>query len=307
MSMTWPPRHSSSSSAATSTPNGWRSRVGVPVATRRWPRWHSVTSSRPASADTASATSRCSRGHPQVRIALHGPARRPVSRDGRCLPRTLADPLSRPDLVPGARDAGSRRPGRPAVPGGVAGRGLDRTATSRARISRSPAKVTASAAPRLSAVRSTPEIEFLAQVFGFVPADPLEPLDMPGLDEWRQRRAGGSATPALAARPPQQTRSPPWPRRRQKFRRVRRRHRRPAQTLSTHRSPKRNVSRQPIAPERPKRRRSANPKPDEAAGARGRSKRQKHTRRTAVATERPKRRRTTKPKTSTADEASAAD
>ena len=48
------------------------------------------------------------------------------------------------------------------------------------------------------------EIEFLAQVFGFVPADPLEPLDMPGLDEWRQRRAGASATPALAARPPQQ-------------------------------------------------------------------------------------------------------
>jgi dipeptidyl aminopeptidase/acylaminoacyl peptidase len=32
------------------------------------------------------------------------------------------------------------------------------------------------------------ELSFLGQVFGFVPADELEPLDMPGLDQWRRRR-----------------------------------------------------------------------------------------------------------------------
>ena len=38
------------------------------------------------------------------------------------------------------------------------------------------------------------ELSFLGQVFGFVPADPLEPLDMPGLDRWRvaaRRRTDG--------------------------------------------------------------------------------------------------------------------
>ena len=29
------------------------------------------------------------------------------------------------------------------------------------------------------------ELSFLGQVFGFVPADDLEPLEMPGLDHWR--------------------------------------------------------------------------------------------------------------------------
>jgi dipeptidyl aminopeptidase/acylaminoacyl peptidase len=33
------------------------------------------------------------------------------------------------------------------------------------------------------------ELSFLGQVFGFVPADELEPVEMPGLDAWRKRHA----------------------------------------------------------------------------------------------------------------------
>jgi len=40
------------------------------------------------------------------------------------------------------------------------------------------------------------ELSFLGQVFGFVPADSLEPVEMPGLDAWRRRRARGA--PAAA-------------------------------------------------------------------------------------------------------------
>jgi dipeptidyl aminopeptidase/acylaminoacyl peptidase len=33
------------------------------------------------------------------------------------------------------------------------------------------------------------ELSFLGAVFGFTPADDIEPLDLPGLDAWRERRA----------------------------------------------------------------------------------------------------------------------
>ena len=33
------------------------------------------------------------------------------------------------------------------------------------------------------------QLSFLGQIFGFLPADELEPVEMPGLDEWRLRRA----------------------------------------------------------------------------------------------------------------------
>jgi dipeptidyl aminopeptidase/acylaminoacyl peptidase len=41
------------------------------------------------------------------------------------------------------------------------------------------------------------ELSFLGQVFGFTPADDLEPLDMPGLEAWR-RRQGAPATAGRA-------------------------------------------------------------------------------------------------------------
>jgi hypothetical protein len=33
------------------------------------------------------------------------------------------------------------------------------------------------------------ELSFLGAVFGFTPADDIEPLVLPGLAEWRERRA----------------------------------------------------------------------------------------------------------------------
>jgi dipeptidyl aminopeptidase/acylaminoacyl peptidase len=45
------------------------------------------------------------------------------------------------------------------------------------------------------------ELSFLGQVFGFEPADDLEPLDMPGLERWREERRTGSASLSEALRP----------------------------------------------------------------------------------------------------------
>jgi dienelactone hydrolase len=155
------------------------------------------------------------------------------------------------------------------------------------------------------------EIQFLAYVFGFVPADPLEPLDMPGLDAWRQRRLGASATPGEASGRAEQTDAG-------------------ATSLTTDRAVTQPTSRQcdagdmdapeakqvlgapprppdeepaaaPAAPERPRRRRVPKAKPDQVAAP------EAHAAAPAVAPERPKRRRTAKPKASTVDEASAPD
>jgi dipeptidyl aminopeptidase/acylaminoacyl peptidase len=51
------------------------------------------------------------------------------------------------------------------------------------------------------AIRRTLEarLAFLGQVFGFEPADTIEPLDLPGIDEWRARRSARSTTPVAAA------------------------------------------------------------------------------------------------------------
>ena len=38
------------------------------------------------------------------------------------------------------------------------------------------------------------ELSFLGQVFGFVPADDLEPVEMPGLEEWRRHRPTSTAS-----------------------------------------------------------------------------------------------------------------
>jgi dipeptidyl aminopeptidase/acylaminoacyl peptidase len=44
------------------------------------------------------------------------------------------------------------------------------------------------------------QISFLGQVFGFEPADQLEPVDLPGIDRWRVRRGPGSSALAEAPR-----------------------------------------------------------------------------------------------------------
>lgn len=41
------------------------------------------------------------------------------------------------------------------------------------------------------------QLSFLGQIFGFLPADELEPVEMPGLDEWRLRRARTRRGPDL--------------------------------------------------------------------------------------------------------------
>ena len=136
--------------AATSTRSGWPSRAAAPAATRRSPRSPSATSSRPASACSASATSSCSRATPtsSSRATTTGwsgriPRRRP-------LPRALAGPLPRPDLLPGPGPPGPRRQGRPAGAGGGDRRRPSRPTASRTPTSRSRARATGSAARRRS-------------------------------------------------------------------------------------------------------------------------------------------------------------
>jgi dipeptidyl aminopeptidase/acylaminoacyl peptidase len=46
------------------------------------------------------------------------------------------------------------------------------------------------------------ELSFLGQVFGFEPADDLEPIEMPGLSAWRRRRAGRGSAAVPAGRAP---------------------------------------------------------------------------------------------------------
>jgi dipeptidyl aminopeptidase/acylaminoacyl peptidase len=45
------------------------------------------------------------------------------------------------------------------------------------------------------------ELSFLGQVFGYAPADHLEPLEVPGLDEWRARVSREAAEPLEVSRP----------------------------------------------------------------------------------------------------------
>ena len=58
---------------------------------------------------------------------------------------------------------------------------------------RSRARATVSAARRPSGRAQEAELSFLGQVFGFEPADTIEPLALDGLDEWRARRSRATA------------------------------------------------------------------------------------------------------------------
>ena len=160
----------------------WRSRAAARAATRRSRRSRSATCSRPASACSGSATSSAGASDtPQVRVALHRPPRRAVCRrPRRC---TASARRSTPST-------GSRCPvlvlqglDDQVVPP-VAGRGDRRGA----RRERHPVRVprVRGRGPRLPrrrrAIRASLEaqLSFLGQVFGFEPADAIEPLELPG-------------------------------------------------------------------------------------------------------------------------------
>jgi hypothetical protein len=57
----------------------------------------------------------------------------------------------------------------------------------------SRARTTASGAPRTSSASFESELSFYGQVFGFVPADPIEPIEVAFLDAAPSRRPGPAA------------------------------------------------------------------------------------------------------------------
>ena len=140
---------------------------------------------------------------PQVRVALPRPADRAVPGAEGPLPRPLAAELHRADLVPGPDPPGRRGPDRPAGPG----RADRRRALGAPPAARLPAvrraRTTASAPPT-NIIRSfEAELSFYGQVFGFEPADPIEPIEVEFLDAdapRREPRRGRGVTAALASR-----------------------------------------------------------------------------------------------------------
>ena len=117
--------------------------------------------------------------HPQVRVPLPRRPDRPLSRGARRLPRALADPLRRPAALPGDPVPGPRGRGRAAGPGRDDGRRARRKA-SPSPTSPSRASSTASATPRPIRRALEAELYFYARVFGFEPADELEPVEIDG-------------------------------------------------------------------------------------------------------------------------------
>ena len=182
-----------SSSAATSTATGWRSRAAAPAATRRSRRSPSATCSRPGISLLRDRRSRASgEGHPQVRVALPGPPGRAVSGGARRLPRALADPRRRPDHVPGARPpgrstTGSCRPTQAEADRRRAGR------------ERHPARLprVRGRGPRLPRRRRDPPLvrgascRSSARSSASSRPTTIEPLEVPGIDAWRERRVTG--------------------------------------------------------------------------------------------------------------------
>ena len=121
------------------------------------------------------------RGRPQVRVALRRGAGRPRGRGGpHGLPRALADPLPGPGRGAAAPAPGPRRPGRAAVPARRDGGGVHAPAA--CRTSRSAFEGEGHGFRRAETRRAQyrAELGFLGRVFGFTPADGIEPLDVPG-------------------------------------------------------------------------------------------------------------------------------
>ena len=182
-------RRGSWPTAATWTRDGWRSRAAAPAATRRSPRSPSGRGLR-GRASATSGSRDLELIHldaPQVRVALRRGPGRAVTRRPPRLPRALADPLPRPDRRARswscrASTTGScrrRRPTRSWRPSHGARDPARRYLASRAR-------ATGSAAPTAIRRYARAELSFLGQVFGFTPADGIEPLDMPGpRPDWR--------------------------------------------------------------------------------------------------------------------------
>ena len=136
---------------------------------------------------------------PQVRVALPDMTLiGPLPGVEAALPRALADQLRRPDLVPGPDPPGRRGPGRPAGPGRArsstrSGRSGCPTPTCCSR-----ARTTASGRPRTSSAAFEAELSFYGQVFGFTPADPIEPIEV-DVPRAGRRGCGDRVTPILGA------------------------------------------------------------------------------------------------------------
>ena len=121
------------------------------------------------------------RDDPQVRVALPRLARRPVSGGGGAVPGAVAAVPRGRHRQAAARPPGARRQGRAAEPGGADGRGARAAGKCRTRTSRSRARATASGAATACAARSRRSCRSSAPVFGFEPADEIEPLEIANL------------------------------------------------------------------------------------------------------------------------------
>ena len=124
-------------------------------------------------------------GHPQVRVALPREPRRAVA-GGEAAYLDRSPSLHAEQItVAGARPAGRRGQDRPASPRPSGSSTRCSSAASRTPTCSTRARTTASAATTRSSARSGPSCRFYAQVFGFEPADDIEPLEIQFLEEAR--------------------------------------------------------------------------------------------------------------------------
>ena len=125
--------------------------------------------------------------HPQVRVALPRPPGRAVPGGGRR--STASARRSTSSTGSRARSSSSRALDDKVVPPSQAEAIVDGARRERhpARLP-APSRARATASGRPDAIRRSLEAElsFLGQVFGFTPADELEPVELPGLERWRR-------------------------------------------------------------------------------------------------------------------------
>ena len=165
--------------------SGWRSGAAAPAATRPSRRSRSATCSPPASATSGSATWSSSRRHPQVRVALPRPPARPVP-GGRSVYRerspihAAGEHLEPGPLLQGLDDRVVPPSQAEPIVDALAANGIPHAYLA----FEGEDHGFRGAAP--NAARSRRELSFHGQVFGFEPADEIEPLEVVGLGAWRE-------------------------------------------------------------------------------------------------------------------------
>ena len=185
---------------------GWRSPAAAPAATRRSRPSRSATRSRAGISAFGVGDLEIARPRDaQVRVALPGPAGRAVP--GAWPSATASARRSTASTGSRARCSSSRAPrtGSSRRPRPRRSSRRSRRTASRTPTSRSRARATASAARPPSAGRSRRELSFLGQVFGFEPADAIEPVDA----RRPRRLAGATRAPGRDAAARRRTRPPP--------------------------------------------------------------------------------------------------